>query len=152
MCVDIETEIYHEPNTVNDFRYHASELRHYSEEIYQRSMMLVREIADIVDNDHLIIKLAILIFIFSKGSDGNEPTWLQPQSIFHAQNRYLTLLWKYLNVRFHSDQTASIFSRLIFAGMKAQLLARLTKTSFSKISVNSDQLAPLMQSVLFNCS
>lgn len=150
MCVDIETEIYHEPNTTNDFRYHVSELRHYSEEIYRRSMMLVREIHEIVDNDHLIIKLAMLTFIFSKGSDENEPTWLEPQKIFYGQNLYLTLLWKYLDVRFSTDQTASIISRLIFASMKAQNLARLTKTSVTNKSVNNDQLAPLMQSVLFN--
>ena len=150
MCVDIETEIYHEPNTTNDCRYLASELRHYSEEIYQRSMMLVREIREIADNDHLIIKLTMLIFIFSKGSDGNEPTWLEAQKIVHGQNIYLTLLWKYLDARFQPDQTASILSRLIFAGMKAQILARLTKTSLTNKPMNNDQLAPLMQSVLFN--
>jgi hypothetical protein len=88
--------------------------------------------------------------IFSKGSDLYEPNWLQPQDIFHAQNVFIELLWKYLDVRFDSDQTASIFSRLIFASMKAQLLGRLTKEAVSKQTVNSDQLSPLMQSVLLN--
>jgi len=150
MSVDINTNIFHEPNTANDFCYHASELRRYSDEIYQQSMMLVKEVQDICSNDHLIIKLTMLIMIFSKGSDLNEPNWLQPQEIFHAQNVFIELLWKYLDARFDSDQTASIFSRLIFASMKAQILGRLTKDAVSKQNVNNDQLAPLMQSVLLN--
>jgi hypothetical protein len=150
MCVDIHTGIYHEPNTENDFCYYVNELRRYSDEVYQRSMMLIKEVQDICLHDHLIIKLTMLIMIFSKGSDLYEPNWLQPQDIFHAQNVFIELLWKYLDVRFDSDQTASIFSRLIFASMKAQLLGRLTKEAVSKQTVNSDQLSPLMQSVLLN--
>jgi len=150
MCVDINTEIYHEPNTANDFCYHANELSRYSNEIYQRSMILIKEVQDICSNDHLIIKLTMLIMIFSKGSDLNEPNWLQPQDIFSAQNVFINLLWKYLDVRFNNDQTAFIFSRLIFASMKAQILGRLTKEAVSKQTINNDQLAPLMQSVLLN--
>ena len=150
MCVNTHTEIYHEPNTANDFCYHASELSRYSDEVYQRSMMLVREVQDICSNDHVIIKLLMLILIFSKGSDINEPTWLQPNEIFHAQNVYINLLWKYLDARFDPEHTASIFSRLTFSCMKAQVLSRLTKEALTKQTVNNDQLAPLMQSVLLS--
>jgi hypothetical protein len=148
MCVDIHTEIYHEPNTENDFCYHASELRRYSDEIYHQSMILIKDVQEICSNDHLIIKLAMLMMIFSKGSDLHEPNWLQPQEIFHAQNIFIELLWKYLDVRFDPDQTASIFARIIFASMKAQIVGRLTKEAVSKQTVNNDQIAPIMQSVI----
>jgi hypothetical protein len=150
MCVDVDTEIYHEPNTANDFCYSTTELRRYSDEVYHQSMILIKEVQDLTSNDHLIIKLSMLIMIFSKGSDLNEPTWLQPQEIFHAQNIFVNLLWKYLNVRFSNDETASIYSRLIFACMKAQKLGRKTKEAVSNQNVSNDHLAPLMQSVLLN--
>lgn len=147
MCVNIDTKIYHEPNTDNNFYYHASELRLYSDEVYQDAMIFIQEVQEICSNDHLIMKLAMLIMIFSKGSDVNEPLWREPQKIFHAQNVFIDLLWKYLTARFSSDLTASIFSRLIFACMKGQILARKTKESLSKQTINSDYIAPLMQSV-----
>ncbi|CAF4644225.1 unnamed protein product [Rotaria sp. Silwood1] len=150
MCVDIQTQIYHEPNTSNDFCYRAGELRLYSDEVYQQSMMFIHEVQDICSNDHLIMKIAMLIIIFSKGSDVNEPYWLHPHEIFHAQNVFIDILWKYLDVRFNSDLTASIFSRLIFACMKAQILGQKTKEAVSKQTVYYDHLAPLMQSVLLS--
>ena len=150
MCVDISTQIYHEPNTTNDFCYHASKLRLYSDEIYHQSMVLIQEVQNICSNDHLIIKLAMLIMIFSKGSDLNESILFQPEKIFYAQNVFINLLWKYLNVCFDSNQIASIFSRLIFACMKAQTLGRKTKQTVSKQIISNDHLAPVMQSVLLS--
>lgn len=152
MCVDMETQIYCEPNTLNDFCYHASELRRYSDQIYYRTMNLIKEVQALTDEDHLIVKLMMLIMIFSKGSDSNEPTWLEPQKIFHAQNVFISLLWSYLDVRFGSEKTPAVFSRLIHAGMKAQEIGRLTKDALSKQALHNDQLAPLMQSVLLNSS
>jgi hypothetical protein len=53
-----------------------------------------------------------------------------------------------LNVRFGYDQTASLFSRLIFSCMKSHSLARETKETAATNNVPNDELAPLMQSVL----
>ena len=150
MCVDMNTDIYREPHTAHDFCYHASELSRYSDEIYDHSMVLVEEVQNLCSNDHLIIKLLMLIMTFSKGSDLNEPNWIQPIEIFNAQNVFIDLLWKYLDVRFGSDQIPSIFSGLIFACMKAQILGRKTKEAIVKQTVNNDHLAPLMQSVVLN--
>jgi hypothetical protein len=61
MCVNINTQIYHEPNTAHDFCYHTSELSRYSDEVYRQSMILVEEVQNLCANDHLIIKLLILI-------------------------------------------------------------------------------------------
>jgi hypothetical protein len=150
MCVNINTQIYHEPNTAHDFCYHTSELSRYSDEVYRQSMILVEEVQNLCANDHLIIKLLILIMIFSKGSDLNEPTWIQSIEIFHAQNHFIDLLWKYLDIRFGNDQIAPIFSALIFTCMKAQIVGRETKEALAKQTLNNDHFAPLMQSVLLN--
>ncbi|CAM2707105.1 unnamed protein product [Rotaria socialis] len=150
MCVDKDTQIYHEPNTSRDFCYNANELRLYSDDVYNQSMIFLQEVQDLCANDHLIMKIAMLIMIFTKGSDLNEPYWLEPHKIFHAQNVFVDLLWKYLTVRFNSDLTPSIYSRLIFACMNAQILGRKTKEAVSKQNVNNEHLAPLMQSVLLS--
>ena len=148
ICIDTDSEIYHEPNTSSDFCYHASELRRYSNEVYRETMIFTKEIQNICSFDHFILKLAMLIMIFSKGFDLNEPNWLQPEEIFQAQNVYVNLLWKYLDARFGSHQTPSRFSRLIFSCMKAQILGRKTKEAVSKLNVSNDHLAPIMQSII----
>lgn len=150
MCVDRNTRIYHEPNTSRDFCYYADELRLYSDEVYDRSMLFIKEVQDICCNDHLIMKITMLIMIFTKGSDLNEPCLLEPNKIFHAQNVFIDVLWKYLNVRFGIESTPTIYARLVFACMHAQILGRLTKEAVTKKTVHNEQIAPLMQSVLLN--
>jgi hypothetical protein len=86
--------------------------------------------------------------IFSKGADYIETPLVESQKVFHAQNIFVDVLWKYLNVRFGDDLTASLFSRLMFCCMKAQSLARETKDNIANKQYQSgDDLAPLMQSV-----
>lgn len=150
MCVNTETEIYQEPNTTNDFSYHANELRRYSDEIYIRTMKLIREVQDICSNDHLIIKLAMLTMIFFDGSDSFESTDCQNNDVFRAQNIFVELLWKYFEARFDSDQTPLLYSRLVRAIIEAQALGRLTKEAIALKNLPNDQLAPLMQSVILN--
>ncbi|CAF1250047.1 unnamed protein product [Adineta steineri] len=150
ICTDLDTEIFHEPNTIHDFCYHMYELRRFSDEVYTLAMELIKDVKNQISSDHLVIKLIILIMIFSKGSDFDEPIWLEPQKIFLAQNIFINLLWKYLDIRYGYDKTASIYSHLIFACMKAQNIGRKTKEAVTKQTVNSDDLAPLMQSVILN--
>lgn len=148
LCTNLSTEIYREPHTDNDFCYPAHALRLFSDEIHRQAMALVEEIQRLSSMDHTVIKLLILVLIFSTGSDLSESTGRQTEQIFRAQNIYTQLLWKYLDARFGADQTASIFSRLIFSCMKAHVLGRQTKETVSRQIQNSQQLAPLMQSVL----
>jgi hypothetical protein len=148
ICTDINTGIFHEPNTPNDFCYQASELRSYSDLIYETAIILADEIQKLCSNDHLIMKLLILIILFSKGADSIEPILFESIKIFHSQNIFVNLLWNYLNVRFGYDQTSNIFSRLIFSSLKCHSLARITKETLAKKTMQSDELAPLMQSVL----
>lgn len=148
ICTDINTGIFHEPNTPNDFCYHATELRNYSDAIYCNTMGLARELEKLISNDHLVLKLLLLIFIFSKGADANEPILIESENVFHAQNVYVDLLWHYLTVRFGDDQMPYLFSRLIFCSMKSQSIARETKETIIKKDVPNKKFAPLMQSIL----
>jgi hypothetical protein len=148
ICTDLQTEIFHEPDTPNDFCYHAHVLRNYSDSIYYATIKLTDEIQKLCSYDHLIMKLLMLITLFSKGADLIEPTLIESEKVFHMQNIFINLLWNYLNVRFGDDQTASLFSRLIFSLLKCHALARETKETVAKNTVPIDELAPLMQSVL----
>jgi hypothetical protein len=148
ICTNIDTEIFHEPNTISDFSYHANSLRSYSDSIYEQAMKLARHTQEISSNDHLIMKLLILVMIFSKGADSYEGYLLESTKIFRTQNIFCQLLWNYLNVRFSYHQTASIFSRLIFSCLKAHSIARQSKEIIVRTNIHTDDLAPLMQSVL----
>ncbi|CAF1163186.1 unnamed protein product [Rotaria sp. Silwood1] len=148
ICTDITTGIFHEPNTQNDFCYHASELRNYSDAIYFKAIDLTNEIQKLCSHDHLIMKILLLIIIFSKGADYIEPILIESEKVFNAQNVYADLLWNYLNVRFGYDQAPCLFSRLIFCCMKSHSLARETKETITKKDVQNKKFAPLMQSIL----
>jgi len=111
-------------------------------------MNIAAEVQNLCACDHLVMKLLILIMIFSKGADCNEPSLREPSKVFHAQNLFVGYLWDYLNVRFGPDQTASIFARLIFSCVKCQALSRETKEALAEKNVRENELVPLMQSVL----
>lgn len=148
ICTNTDTEIFHEPGAPSDFCYHATELRGYSDAVYHQAMLLAIEVRRILSCDLLVMKLLILIMIFSKGADAHEPSLVESKNVFLAQNVFVDLLWHYLNVRFGCDRTASLVSRLIFACMKAHSIARESKESIARKHVQIDDVAPLMQSVL----
>ncbi|CAF1279968.1 unnamed protein product [Rotaria sordida] len=148
ICTDITTGIFHEPNTPNDFCYHANELCNYSNAIYLKTIDLTDQLQKLCSYDRSILKLLILVIIFSKGADYVEPILVESEKVFNAQNVFVDLLWNYLNVRFGYDQTPHLFSRLIFCCMKSHSLARETKETITKIDVQNKKFAPLMQSIL----
>jgi hypothetical protein len=148
ICTNTDTEIFHEPNTPTDFCYKAQDLRAYSDKIYYDAMKLATDLQQVSANDPLLIKILMLIMIFSKGADWNEPHLREPEKIFHVQNIFVNLLWNYLTVRFGCESTSSVCSRLLFSCMKAHSIARESKESVAKKNVYTDDLAPLMQSVL----
>ena len=110
-------------------------------------MVLIAEIQQLCASDYLIVKLLMLVTIFTKGADVDEPVWVHTEQIVRAQNTYVELLWKYLDVRFGHEQTASIVSRLILVLVQVQALARQTKEAVRDAKLHPDQLAPLMQSI-----
>lgn len=148
MCTNISTGIFHELNTPDDFCYAVDVLRFYSDEVYEKSMKLVNYVQKSCHNDHLVMKVFILILLFAKGADPFEPHLIDPFNVFHAQNTFVDLLWNYLIVRFGFDQTPMIYSRLTFALVICQSLAREIKELITRKSVQVDKLTPLMQSVL----
>lgn len=148
ICTNTDTGIFHEPNTPTDFGYNSQALRAYTEKIYHDAMKLAADVQRDSSNDHLLMKILMLIMIFSKGADWNEPRLIEPQKIFHAQNIFVNLLWNYLTVRFGCENVSSVCSRLLFSCMKAHSIARESKESIANKNVHTDDLAPLMQSVL----
>lgn len=148
ICTNTQTEIFHEPNTATDFSYHATELRSYSNAVYENAMDLARSVQSSTANDDLVIKLMILIMILSKGADSNEPSLLEGEKVYRAQNIFVNLLWNYLAVKFGTDSAVSIVSRLVFDSLKAFTLGRESKIILATKKVQVDVLAPLMQSVL----
>ena len=110
-------------------------------------MILIGEVQQLCASDPLIVKLMMLVTIFTKGADVNEPMWVHTEHIVRAQNTYVELLWKYLDVRFGHERTASIVSRLILVLLQVQALARQTKEAVMAADLHHDQLAPLMQSI-----
>lgn len=113
---------------------------------------MFQELQSLTSMDPLIIQLLILILIFSHESDqDHRQSWHDAEQILQGQNHYVQLLWNYLTVRYPSEQAISIYSRLIFSCMKAQQLGRATKLVVTEQIPHHqrDQLAPLMQSIVF---
>lgn len=149
ICTNVDTKIFHEPETINDFSYDTDGLRNYSDDIHEGVMNFARELQQITSNDRLMMKLLILIMIFSKGADSDEPYLIEPKKVLHAQNIFIEHLWHYISARCSSsDQTSMLCSRLIFSCFKAHSIAREVKESVARKRVQNDALAPIMQSVL----
>lgn len=143
------TKIFHEPDMINDFSYPTDGLRNYSDNVHDRVMEFAGHIQDVTSNDHSTMKLLILIMIFSRGADPDEPCLIEPQKVYQTQNIFVDYLWNYLSARCSSaDQTATVVSRLIFSCTKAHSIAREVKESVARKRVQVDALAPIMQSVL----
>ena len=151
MCTNVRTGIFHELHTPDDFSYAVDVLRSYSDDVHDRSMKLVSDVQSSCSNDHLVMKLLLLILFFSKGTDPLETVLVDPLHVCQAQNIFIDLLWNYLLVRFGLEQTPMIYSQLIFSLLICQALAREVKDIITEKSVQVDELAPLMQSVLQIC-
>ena len=149
MSTNLTSDTYQEAKLTDEFCYHASDLTLLSDEIYQEAKQFTETVQNLSAMDPTIIKLIILILTFSNGFQIDPSIKLENAQIFRAQNIYVKLLWNYLNVRFGSEQTPMKFSRLIFSSLKAQQLGQQTKEIVHEQIVNIQQIAPLMQSILF---
>jgi len=148
LCTDLSTDIFHEPNTSNDCSYDIKALRTYSDEIYETSIRLVRDVQILCSSDHLIMKLLMLIILFSKGADIYETHSFEPMKIYLSQNLFVNLLINYLDVRFGTCRSSIICSQLIFSILKCQSIGRETKETLANKINQTNELAPLMHSVL----
>lgn len=148
MCTDLNTDIFHEPNTPNDCSYDVKALRNYSDHIHEVSIKLVYDVQALCSNDRLIMKLLLLITLFSKGADTYESYTYDSLKICSYQNLFVDLLVNYINVRFDAHRSPMICSQLIFSILKCQSLARELKETLANKSNSINEFAPLMQSVL----
>ncbi|CAF0834531.1 unnamed protein product [Adineta ricciae] len=151
ICVDINTGIYHEPDTPNEYSYEASALRKYSDSLYYQMIDWSRKLKHLCADDHLILKLLILIVIFSKGVEHMEPVLVESTKVFYSQCAFVDILWNYLNLRFGDGQASLMFPHIAFSLMKAYAMAREAKEDVTRqTSETADELVPLMKSVVLS--
>ncbi len=156
LIYDRVTDQYHDTGT-NDCIFDGKDLiQCFNLYQYQQSTRCVCRLIDASQNDHLIIKLLLLITLFSKGSSmcafitEAEPKAEDIYSIYHAQNIFIDLLWKYCENKFGFIQTINIWLKLVTGVIDAHLQAYNTRYNFVKNDLVADQLVPLMKSVTLN--
>jgi len=144
---------YHEPNT-DEFIFNGRDLIEcFSLHQYQESTRCVLEILDASNDDMLIIRIFLIILIFSKGpgfiySDEVEPIAEDILGLLNRQNIYVDLLWRYCEEKYGLRRSTIIWMKLITACMDSNLQASLTRQNYIKVETVALQLVPLMKSVM----
>ncbi|CAF1445969.1 unnamed protein product, partial [Adineta steineri] len=113
---------------------------------------LRNDIIDIFQLDDIIIKLFLLIFIFSNQISLNQSSEcvlidINVLDIFKAQNIFIDLAYKYCLDRYGVRKTSVLFSRYIYKIMKIQQLVDEVKHTIDTY-IDTGQLTSLMQCLL----
>ncbi|CAF1142499.1 unnamed protein product [Didymodactylos carnosus] len=121
-------------------------------DLYTRYTHVILSYMGIIDNDRLILKIILILFLFSKGSalrtSGNEPILQDSRRVFHAQNVYLDILWKYYVQQWGDIHATKMFIKLIHQFMITHCLINDLQQYYYNRAVKSDELAPLMESIM----
>jgi hypothetical protein len=148
------TDSYHEPNT-DDCVFSGRDLIPcFSLTQYEQSTRCVLSLQDASHGDRFLLEALLVIMVFSKGAslytfiDEGEPSARDLPSIYHAQNVYIDLLWKYCENKFGFSKTINIWLKLIMSSMEAHLQSYNTRHSFVEVDTVADLLSPLMKSVM----
>jgi hypothetical protein len=148
------TDTYHEPNT-DDCVFEGRDLiQCFSLYHYERSTRCVRNLLNASLGERLLLQILLIIMLFSKGSsicthiDEAEPIAENAVSIYHAQNVFTELLWKYCEGKFGIQQACEVFLQFTIWTMDAHLQAFHIRHGCVKVDTVAEQLAPLMKSVM----
>lgn len=148
------TDTYHEPNT-NDCIFAGRDLIEcFSMEVYENMTHCIITLLDASCNDRLILQIFIIILLFSKGAavcsnkDELEPVAQDTFAIYHTQNTFIELLWKYCENKYGYFKTVEICSQLTFASIDAHFQAFKTRRDYIQVDAVADLLSPLMKSVM----
>jgi hypothetical protein len=154
LLYDPLTDSYHERGT-NDCIFSGKDLIHcFSLYQYEQSTRCISRLFEASENDRVIIQILLIIMLFSKGSsmctyvDEAEPIAENIFSIYHAQNIFVDLLWRYCENKFGFPKTINIWLKLVTASLEAQLQAYNTRCKYVKNDIVAEQLVPLMKSVV----
>lgn len=148
------TDTYHEPNT-NDCVFNGRDIIDcFSLEQYEKMTRCVLSLLTASCNDRLILQIFIIILLFSKGAaicsdkDELEPTARDMFPIYHTQNIFVDLLWKYCENKYGYMKTIDIWLQLTVASIDTHFQAFKTRRDFIQVDEVAELLSPLMKSVM----
>ncbi|CAF4456900.1 unnamed protein product [Didymodactylos carnosus] len=121
--------------------------------LYLKSTDSRRSFSDIVECDRLVVKVILIIMLFSKGSSmcsfkHPEPILKNNIQIYKSQNFYIELVWKYCEQKFGFLNGVKLFLRLVTCCMVAKMAAEEMQ-QYVENTLTECELAPLMQSIIF---
>jgi hypothetical protein len=124
-----------------------------SDYIYEMVINLGVTFNEIIEQDHVLLSLILVIFLFSKGlsMNENEPSFKDSLSVFRAQSYYTKLSWNYMINKQGETKTCKHFTKLLTAIFRAQSAAvRFREFLSSQVTTLDavDEIAPLMQTIL----
>ncbi|CAF4080366.1 unnamed protein product [Adineta steineri] len=149
---DPRTNLYYEPNT-KDPRFSGKDWsKTLNKQFHIEMKQLRNDIIDIFQLDDIIIKLFLLIFIFSIQNSLNQSSEcvlidVNVLDIFKAQNIFIDLAYKYCLNQYGFRKTSVLFSRYIYKIMKIQQLVDEVKYTIDTY-IDTRQLPLLIQCLL----
>jgi hypothetical protein len=138
------TDTYHEPNTDDCVFAGRDLIQCFSLYQYEQSTRCIRNLLIASCNDRFLLQVLIIIILFSKGSaictvlDEIEPIAQDILSIYHAQNIFIELLWKYCEKKFGYVKTIDIWLKLTVASIDTHVQAYKTRRDYVKVDTIAD--------------
>jgi len=154
LLYDPVTDSYHDRGTADCLFAGKDLIQCFSLYQYEQTTRCINRILHASKNDRRLIQIMLLIMLFSKGStmctftDESEPIAQDIISLYHTQNIFIDLFWKYCENKFGFSKTICIWLEFVTAAMDAHLQAYNTRPSYVQKNIVADQLVPLMQSVI----
>ncbi|CAF4803888.1 unnamed protein product, partial [Rotaria sp. Silwood1] len=151
LIYDPIADIYHEHNTEDPIFQGQDWIEILGEEFYYDITATVKKLIQILEYDRVLIKLLLLIILFTKGFCAydieHEPSLNNTLIVFNTHNMYVEILYKYCLHQYGLNRTINLFTKLINRLFDIQRLSAHLK-DFVHSNVDATQLSPLMQSVL----
>ncbi|CAF4225928.1 unnamed protein product [Rotaria sp. Silwood2] len=147
------TDCYHEHNTDDCVFSGRDFIQCFSLHQYVQITRSIVRLLNASQNDRLIIQILLIIMLFSKGSsiftyiDEAEPIVQDILSIYHVQNIFIDLLWKYCEIKYGFTKTIHIWLKLVTSSIETHLQAYHIRLNYIKNEFIADYLVPLMKSV-----
>jgi len=151
LIYDPKYDTYHEYNTEDPIFQGKDWIEILGEEFYRELTDVVTKLIKMTENDHVIIKIFLLLILFTKGFCGydiaHEPSLKNYSIVFKTQNLYLESLYKYCLHHYGSTKTERLFTHFLAHLFSVQRLAVHLK-DYVHDHIDASQVSPLMQSVL----
>lgn len=151
LIYDPTSDTYHEHNTDDPIFEGRDWIEVLGPEFYNQLTDTVKKLFEILEYDRVIIKLLLIIILFTKAfcayDIAHEPSLNNSPAVLHVQQIYVEILYKYCLYQYGSDRTIRLFTHLINQLLTIQRLSIKLK-DFVHSNIEASQLSPLMQSLL----